>query len=166
MLLFEEVQFLFWSFPFKVISRSSYAHILPICLLKYSYSCFFFCFCFLVFVLFLLKLQLLLLSDVISLYLIFLMYSSSPCIDTYMHFLILVSPLPPSFLYKYNLSSLRYKALCRVINFILWFICMSSFHFKNGLKYLTRETNQVFIHLITFLLQSLVLRSFLLLLRS
>ena len=63
------------------------------------------------------------------------------------------------FLYMQSMWSLGFKALCIVINFfVLWSIC-----FKNGPEYLIRRTAQVFIPLMRFLLQSLVLRSFLLL---
>ena len=60
------------------------------------------------------------------------------------------------------------EALCIVINFlVLWFICLSSFliHLKNGTKYPTRGTTQLFIPLMRFLLQRLALRSFLIRLR-
>ena len=49
--------------------------------------------------------------------------------------------------------------LCIVISlFVLWSICLRSsiVHFKKGPEYLTRETTQVFIHLMRFLQQSLV----------
>ena len=60
------------------------------------------------------------------------------------------------------------KDLCIVINFVvLWSICLSFsiVHFKNGPEYLTRESAQMIIPLMKFLLQSLVSRSFLVLLR-
>ena len=59
-------------------------------------------------------------------------------------------------------------ALRIVISFlVLRSICLSSSfaHSKNGPKYLTRETSQVFIPLVRFLLQNLVSRSFLVRLR-
>ena len=82
----------------------------------------------------------------------------------------LVSPLHPSFLDTYSLStsSLGYKALCVVIRFLsLLSIYLSYFlvHFKNGPEYLTRDTDQAFIAFISFRLYSLVLSSFLVLLR-
>ena len=80
----------------------------------------------------------------------------------------LVSPLPPSFLdtYSLSMSSLGCNAFCMVISFlVLWSICLSSSlnHFKNGPKYLTKGTSQVFIPLIRFLVYSFVLSSFLVL---
>ena len=48
---------------------------------------------------------------------------------------------------------------------ILWFICLSSFIFKNDPEYLPRGTTQAFNPLIRFLLYSLVSSSFLVLLR-
>ena len=61
----------------------------------------------------------------------------------------LASPLPPSFLDTYSLStSLGCKDLHMVISFlVLWPICLSSLliHFKNRPEYLTRETVQIFI---------------------
>ena len=60
----------------------------------------------------------------------------------------LESPLPPSFLDTYSLStsSLRCNALCMVISFLLlWSISLSSFlvHLRKGPEYLTRGTAQV-----------------------
>ena len=80
----------------------------------------------------------------------------------------LVNPLPP-FLDTYSLSmlSLGCKALCFIINFLVfWTICLylSLVNFKNDPKYLTR-TAQVFFLLMKFLLQSFILRSFLVHLR-
>ena len=71
----------------------------------------------------------------------------------------LASPVPPSFLYTYSLStlSLRCNALCMVISFlVLWsiFLCSSLVHLRKGPKYLTRDTAQVFIPLNRFLLGS------------
>ena len=82
----------------------------------------------------------------------------------------LASPLPPSFLETYSLStsSLGYNALCMVISFlVLWSICLSSclVHLRKGPEYLTRGTAQVFIPLMRFLLESFVSSSFLVLLR-
>ena len=82
----------------------------------------------------------------------------------------LASPLPPSFLETYNLStsSLGCNALCIVISFlVLWSICLCSslVHLRKGPDYLTSGTAHVFIPLIRFLLLSFVLSSFLVLLR-
>ena len=59
------------------------------------------------------------------------------------------SPLPPSFLDTYSLStsSMGYNALCMVISFLdLWSIFLSSLiHFRYGLKYLTKGTGFCFI---------------------
>ena len=86
----------------------------------------------------------------------FLCNSSSCCIDVSTLTSMLESLLPPYFLYTYSLSvlSLWCNALCIVIScLVLWSICLSSspVHFKNGLKYLTRETAQVFVPLMRFL---------------
>ena len=56
----------------------------------------------------------------------------------------LASPLPPSFLGTYSLStsSLGCNALCIVISFlVLWSICLSSslVHLRKGPEYLTRD---------------------------
>ena len=82
----------------------------------------------------------------------------------------LASPLPPSFLdtYSLSMSSLGCNVLCMVISFLVpWSIYLSSshVHFKKGPEYLARETAQVFIPLIRFLLHSFVSSSFLVLLR-
>ena len=86
------------------------------------------------------------------------MLSSSRCIDASMLSSMLASPLLPSFLdtYRRSTSSLGYNALCTVISFLVfWSICFRSLvHFKNGPKYLTRGTVQLFIPLIRFLLHS------------
>ena len=71
----------------------------------------------------------------------------------------LVSPLPPSLLDTYDLStsSLRCNGLYMVISFlVLWSICLSSslIHFKNGPEYLTRKKAQILIPLTRFLLWS------------
>ena len=66
------------------------------------------------------------------------------------------------------MSSLVYKALCMVIRFlVLWSICLCSslVPFKNGPEYPTRVTALQFIPLIRLLSYSLVLGSFLDLLR-
>ena len=82
----------------------------------------------------------------------------------------LASPLPPSVLETYSLStsSLGCNALCIVISFlVLWSIYLSSslVHLRKGPEYLTRGTAQVFMPLIRFLLLSFVSSSFLVLLR-
>ena len=82
----------------------------------------------------------------------------------------LVSPLPPSLLETYSLSTsyLGCKALFMVIIFlVVWSICLNSYlvHFKNSPEYLTEGTNQVFISLTRFLLLSFVTSNFLVLLR-
>ena len=87
-----------------------------------------------------------------------------------MLFSMLESLLSPSCFDTYNLSmsSFGCKTLCIIISFlILRFIYRSSFpiHFKNGPKYLIRQTVQVFIFFMRILLQNLVLRSFLVCLR-
>ena len=116
--------------------------------------------------LFVLMLSLLLLVLVISLSLLFSTYSSSYRMDTVTLSSMLPNTLLLTFLDSYNISllSLRYKALSIVINFyVFWAICLSFslVYFKNGPNYLTRETTQLFIALMRFLLQALVSRSFL-----
>ena len=81
-----------------------------------------------------------------------------------------VNAVPPSFLGTYSLStsSLGCNALCMVISFqALWSICLSSslVHLRKGAEYLTKDTAQVFIPFIRFLLLSFVSSSFLVLLR-
>ena len=82
-------------------------------------------------------------------YLLFLMFSLNPCINTSMQSSMLSSPLPPFLLdtYYLSMSSPRCKAFCIVINFLfLWSVWLSSsfVYFKNGLEYLTKGTAQVF----------------------
>ena len=91
------------------------------------------------------------------------------CIDALTLSSVLACPLPSFFVDAYSLSTsfLGYKALCLVMSFlILWSICWIStlVHFKNGTEYIRRDTCQVFIPLMTFLLCSLILNSFLVLL--
>ena len=80
------------------------------------------------------------------------------------------SSFPLSFFldtYSLSKSSLRCNALCIVISFlVLWSICLSSslVHFREGPKYLTRGTAQIFIPLLRLLLDSFVSRSCLFLL--
>ena len=140
----------------------SHVHIFPsemsfVSRLKCPWSCSSSYFGFLVFVVPLVFESLVLfLVTVISLSPRFCMLSSSRCIDVFTLSLMLVRPLPPSFLDTYNLStlSLRCTVLCMVISFlVLWSIWLSSSlpHFKNGPKYLTSRTVQVFIPLTRFL---------------
>ena len=80
------------------------------------------------------------------------------------------SPLPPSYLDTYSLStsSLGCSALCMVISFlVLWSICLSSslVHLRKGPDYMTNGTAHVFISLIRFLLESFVSSCFRILLR-
>ena len=70
----------------------------------------------------------------------------------------LANSLPP-----FLATSLKCKALCIVMSFlVLWFICWSSslIHFKNGPKYLSMGTIQLFIPLMRFLPCGLVSDSF------
>ena len=70
--------------------------------------------------------------------------------------------------YSLSRSSLGCNALCMVISFlVLLSICLSSslVHLRNGPEYLMRVTSQVFIPLISFLLESFVSSSFLVFLR-
>ena len=106
--------------------------------------------------------------SVISLPWLFLVQPSSHGIHAIPLFSMLASLLPPSFLDIYSLStsSLDCKAFCIICFLVLLSICFSSslVHFKNTSKYLTRETAQVFIPLIRFLLFGLVSSCFLVLL--
>ena len=112
--------------------------------LKRPWSCFSSHFCFLVFVILLfIVLSVLFLIAVISPLSCFSMLSSSRCMDVSMLSSMLTSPLHPSFLGIYSLStsSLGYNALCMVISFlVLWSICLSSslVHLRKGPEYLTR----------------------------
>ena len=85
---------------------------------------------------------------VISLHSYFSMLSSSRCMDASTVSSMLASPLPPSFLDTYNLStsSLGCNVLSIVISFfVLWSICLSSslVNLRKGPVYLTRCTDQV-----------------------
>ena len=97
------------------------------------------------------------------------MLSLSCLIDVSMLFSMLASPLPSSLdTYSLSISSLGCKALCIVLSFLVFVsICWNSslVHFKNGPKYLTRRTAQLFILFIRFLPYSFVSSSFLILLR-
>ena len=89
----------------------------------------------------------------------FSMWSSSRCMDASTVSSMLASPLPPSFLDTYSLStwSLGCNALCMVISFlVLYSICLSSslVHLGKGPGYLTWGTAEVFIPLMKFLLES------------
>ena len=100
----------------------------------------------------------------------FSMLSSSHCIDASTLSSMLASPLLPSFLDTYSLStsSPGCYALCVIISFlVLWSICLSLslVHLRKGPEYLTRCTAQVLIPLIRFLLDSFVSSSFLLILK-
>ena len=104
-----------------------------------------------------------------SFFLLF-MWSSRRLIDISTLSWMLVSPLPSSLLDTYSLSIIYLvcKALCIDMSLlVLCSICWSSslVHFNNGPEHLTRETTQVFILLMRFLLYSLVSSSFLILLR-
>ena len=131
-----------------------------------EYSCFSSYFCFLaIFVPLILVFSVLFLVTVISLFPRFFRQSSCHCIDASTLFSMLVSPLPPSFLETYSLStsSLVSKVLCIVMSCLdLWSICWSSFlvRFKNGPEYLTRGKTHVFIPLMIFMRCSLVSTSF------
>ena len=113
--------------------------------LKRTQICFSSNICFLVIVfLLVLVLSVLFLVAVINFFLRFSMYSLSHYIDASTLSSILVSPLPPSLLDTYSLStsSLGCNALYMVISFLaLWSICFSSslVHCKNGPEYLARE---------------------------
>ena len=93
--------------------------------------------------------------------------SSSRCIDESTLSSILAIPFLLLFLaYNLSTSSLGCNVLRMVISFrALWSICLSFslVHFMNGPEYLTRRAAKVFIHLITFLLDSFVSSSFLVL---
>ena len=107
-------------------------------------------------------------NALISVSLLFLIYSSSPCADTSTLSAMLANPLLPSFLdtYSRSMSFLVYKALCLVISFLVfWSICLSSFfvHFNNDPDYLTRGIAQMFTPFRGFLQQSLTSRNFLVL---
>ena len=95
--------------------------------------------------------------------------SSSRCIDASTLSLMQASPLLPSFLDGYGLSTtfLGGNALCMIMSLlVLWSVCLSYsvFLFKKVPEYLMRCTAQVFILLISFLLDSFVSSSFLVLL--
>ena len=114
--------------------------------------------------------MLLFLAAVISLSLLFCVYSSNAWIVESTQSSMLTRPLPPSFLEMYSLSVsyLGCSALCIVISvLVLWSICRSSslVHFKNGPEYLIIGAAQVFYSSENDLLQSLVSKSFLVLLR-
>ena len=116
-----------------------------------------------VFFLFSLILSLLLLIAAVNLSLLFF---SSPCKEA-TQFSILATL---SFLdtYSQSILSLSSEALCIIINFlVLWSICLifTIVHFKKGPEYLAKEADLLFIPLMRFLLQSLVSRSFLVLLK-
>ena len=122
----------------EIQSQVSLSQVLPteisfLCRLLCPYNCFSSHFCFLViFALMMLVLSMLFLVAVISFFCTFLCSHWG-----------LASPLPPSFLDAYCLStsSLQYKTLCIFMRFpILLSIYRSSplVHFKNGPEYLTK----------------------------
>ena len=118
-----------------------------VCRLKYPYCCFPSKFCFLVFlvVLFVFMLPAILQATAKNISLLFLRYSSRPCIDASTQSSTLLSPLLVSFLDAYSLSMSYFwcRAYFIVISFLVfWFIGLSSclVHYKNGPKYLTRGT--------------------------
>ena len=95
----------------------------------------------------------LILPTAVTIFLLFCVLSS-PWIVASRQFSMPASPLLSSFLEIESMSSLGCKALGIVL--VLCSICLSSsfVHFRNGPEYLTR--NQVLMHLIEFLQQSLV----------
>ena len=104
-------------------------------------------------------------GNLISFSLFLLMLSTSLRIDASTQSSVLVSSLPPSFLF---ISILEFKAWCKVIYFLVFLsICLSSsmVHFRNGPECLTWGTAQLFIPLMRFLLQSLVSWNFLVLVK-
>ena len=126
-------------------------------------------FSFLVFVVlsFVLMLPLLLLVTAVSISLLFFVYFSSTCLDASTQSSRLSSPLPP-FLDTYNLSSLECKALFIVIGFLyveLFYLSSSLAYFNKSSEYLNRGTTQAFIPSMRFLVQTMLLESFLILLR-
>ena len=101
-------------------------------------------------------------------WLLFFLYLSSFWIVAFTESSVLTNPLLSSFLFYIQSMLFGVKLWCIVISFlVLRFLCLSAsfVHFKNGPKYLSSETSQMFIPLMRFLLQSLVSRSFLVLLR-
>ena len=154
---------LFWAAIWRdsVLPFLRYVHVFScemslVSRLKRPSSCFSSRFCFLaIFVLLIFMSSVLFLVAVIRIPLSFSVLSLSRCIDA-LTFSMQVSPLPPSFLDTYSLStsSVGCKTLFLVINFlVLWSICSTSslVHFKNGPEYLTRGTTQVFIPFTRFL---------------
>ena len=77
----------------------------------------------------------------------------------------LVSPLPPSFLDTYSLSTLSRGVMLYAWSLVFLFFGPSLVHLRKGPEYLTRGTAQVFIPLMRFLLESFVSSSFLVLLK-
>ena len=130
---------------------------LPICRLKYPYSCFSFYFCLSeIFNLFLMF-SVVVLVAFCSISLLVSIFSWNSRIDQSSQNSTLTSPLILSILHIYSLSmsTLRCKALCIVINFLvvlLFGLSSSLVHFKNPPEYLTRGTTQRFIPLMGFVL--------------
>ena len=78
----------------------------------------------------------------------------------------IASPLLPSFLDIRSLSISSLECKVRVINFlVLWSICLSSYQVHFMILSILYEGTTVFISFLKFLLQRMVLRSFLILLR-
>ena len=101
----------------------------------------------------------LLLVTVISLSLFFFTQSSSSCIGVSTQVSMLLSSFPSSFLNTCSsyMSFFRNKALCIVINFLVFWsihMCSSFIYFKNDPEYPRKGTTQLFISLIKFPLQS------------
>ena len=114
-------------FPFHCHVQVFSCAISSICRLKYQFACFSSHFYFLVLIVFMpgLILQMLILA-----FFVLFNVTFESFINIFTQSLILVSPVPLSFLETPSLSMsfLGYKALCIVINFpVLWSICMSSF---------------------------------------
>ena len=114
--------------------------------------------------------MILLLVAVISLFLLFFVYSLSSCIICINTILNANEFFSPFFSwYISSMLSLICKVLCIFINFLVFCsICQSSshLHLKNSPEYISRRTAQVFIPLMRFLLQSLVSSCLLILLRN
>ena len=157
-------------FAFRCHVQFFSCEILPVYSLRYPFTCFSSHFWFLLVFLLIIMPFVVVLVAIISLSLPIFMKIWSPRIDATMLSSILSSSLLYSFRHTYILciSSLRCKGLYIFINFLVpWTIYLSSFpvHFKNDPVYLARRIAQVFISSMRFLLQSLVLRSFLVRLR-
>ena len=122
-------------------------------------------FCDYCFILFVFESILLLLAAVISLSLLFFVYSLTPWIIVSVQSSTLVSYLLPFFLDASTVIS-QVPGFGNHHQFLYPLVHLSSFlvHFQKGQKYFPRSSAQVFIPLMRFLLQSLISRSFLVLL--